>query len=218
MLTLAAVVLTAAAALAQELVTAERPACERSACAGRGGAWRANRAQTVAEHARALAYEAGSLAQRAEAERRTGGLRGELLAEAEQLQAQAADTLAAVRAAYAEQNQEWQGLQARAGRWLEEAERTYAAIKDDGGGGWASALIGGAIGGRRCRGLGIGTDRIEALELATVTTVAGVEAGAGGDGTLTQAAVNAVSDGGVTPTVAGTAAAVDPSMDTRSTR
>ena len=97
--------------------------------------WRANRAQTVAEHARALAYETRSLAQRTEAERRPGG-RLRLLAEAEQLQAQAADTLAAVRAAYAEQNREWQGLQARAGRWLEDAERTYAAIKGEGGGGW----------------------------------------------------------------------------------
>ena len=177
--------------------------------------WRANRAQTVAEHARALAYETRSLALRAEAERRTGGRRGELLAEAEQLQAQAADTLAAVRAAYAEQNQEWQGLQARAGRWLEDAERTYAAIKGDGGGGWASALLGGAIGAAAgaAGASPLGLTGSEALELATVTTVAGAEAGAGGDGTLTQAAVNAVSEGGMTPPVAGTAAAVDPSLD-----
>ena len=177
--------------------------------------WRANRAQTVAEHARALAYETRSLAQRAEAERRTGGRRGELLAEAEQLQEQAAETLAAVRAAYAEQNREWQGLQARAGRWLEDAERTYAAIKGEGGGGWASALIGGAIGAvaGAAGASALGLTGSEALELATVTTVAGAEAGGGGDGTLTQAAVNAVSDGGVTPPVAGTAAAVDPSLD-----
>ena len=49
----------------------------------------------------------------------------------------------------------------------------------------------------------------KALELATVTTVAaGAEAGAGGDGTLTQAAVNAVSDGGATRVVsAGVTAA-----------
>ena len=178
--------------------------------------WRANRAQTVAEHARALAYETRSLAQRAEAERRTGGRRGELLAEAEQLQEQAADTLAAVREAYAEQNREWQGLQARAARWLEDAERTYAAIKqDDGGGGWASALLGGAIGAvaGAAGASALGLTGSEALELATVTTVAGAEAGAGGDGTLTQAAVDAVSDGGVTPPVAGTAAGTDPALN-----
>ena len=178
--------------------------------------WRADRAQTVSEHAQALAYETRSLAQRAEAERRRGGRREELLAEADQLQEQAADTLAAVRAAYAEQNREWQGLQARAARWLEDAERTYAAIKqDDGGGGWASALLGGAIGAAAgaAGASALGLTGSEALELATVTTVAGAEAGAGGDGTLTQAAVDAVSDGGVTPPVAGTAAAVDPSLD-----
>ena len=176
--------------------------------------WRADRAQTVAEHARALAYETRSLAQRAEAERRPGG-RLRLLAEAEQLQEQAADTLAAARAAYAEQNREWQGLQARAGRWLEDAERTYAAIKGDGGGGWASALLGGAIGAvaGAAGASALGLTGSAALELATVTTVAGAEAGAGGDGTLTQAAVDAVSDGGVTPPVAGTAAGTDPALD-----
>ena len=85
--------------------------------------WRANRAQTVAEHACVLAYETRSLALRAEAERRTGG-RLRFLAEPEQLQEQATDTLAAVREAYAEHNREWKGLQARAARWLEDAEHS----------------------------------------------------------------------------------------------
>lgn len=178
--------------------------------------WRANRAQTIADHARALAHETVSLAQQAEAERRTGGRREELLADAEQLRTQAADQLAEVRAAYAEQNREWQQLQARAGGWLEGAERTYAAIKrDDGGGGWMSALVGGAIGAAAgaAGASALGLTGSEALELATVTTVAGAEAAAGGDGTLTQAAVNAVTDDSVAPAAVGTATPADPSLD-----
>lgn len=125
--------------------------------------WRANRAQTVAEHARALAYETRSLVLRAEAERRTGG-RLRLLAEAEQLQEQATDTLAAVREAYAEQNREWQGLQARAARWLEGGCRAH--VRGDHTGRWPrrlgerAARRGDRRGGRCRRGLGIGTDRI----------------------------------------------------------
>ena len=175
--------------------------------------WRANRAQTVAEHARALAYETRSLALRAEAERRSGGRR-RLLAEAEQLQEQATETLAAVREAYAEQHREWQGLQARAARWLEDAEHTYAANRT---GRWQrrlgerAARRGDRRGGRCRRASALGLTGSEALELAT--TVAGADAGAGGDGTLTQAAVTAVGAGGVMPPVAGTAAGADPTLD-----
>ena len=106
--------------------------------------WRANRAATVAVHTLALAYETESLALFAEAERRTGTRREDLLSEAVQLQKQAAEELAEVTAAYSQQNREWQQLQRRAGGWIEGAEQSYALLKDQGGG-WGG-LMGGLMG------------------------------------------------------------------------
>ena len=94
-------------------------------------------------------------------------------------------------------DREWQGLQARAGLWLADAERTYAALMQDGA---AGAPV-------------LGPTGSEALGLATVTTGLGAEAGADVNGTLAQAAANAVSNGSVIPPVAGSTAVVDPPLD-----
>ena len=145
--------------------------------------WRVNRAQTVAKHAQVLANETRALALLAESERRDGPRRERARRETEQLQSQAAEQMAEVNTAYAEQNREWQQLQERSGGWLEGAERTYAAIKqeEDSGGGWMSALVGGAIGAAvgATRASQLGLTGSEAADMVTLTGISGAESGPG---------------------------------------
>ena len=162
--------------------------------------WRASRAQTVADHARALADEARGLARLAEAERRSGNQRESARAEGERLRSQATEKLEEVQAAYAEQDREWQQLQANAGGWLEGAERTYAALQqEDDGGGWLGALVGGAIGAAvgATGASALGLTGSEVTDMVTLSTVAGAEIGGGGDGSALRGGLDRHVGGGV---------------------
>lgn len=165
--------------------------------------WRAARAQTVADHARALADEARGLARLAEAERRSGNRRESARAEGERLRARASGKLTEVQAAYAEQDEDWRQLQARAGGWVEGAERTYAALKEeDDGGGWLGALVGGAVGAAMgaTGASALGLTGSEVTDMVTLSTVAGAEIGGGGDGSATLAVAEHMNAAAGTPT------------------
>ena len=106
------------------------------------------------------------------------------------MRSQATEKLEEVQAAYAEQDREWQQLQANAGGWLEGAERTYAALQqEDDGGGWLGALVGGAIGAAvgATGASALGLTGSEVTDMVTLSTVAGAEIGGGGDGSATLA-------------------------------